>query len=45
MLAEHSDRLLQIVDGHPDATLEQIREWLGIAVGITTVWKALKGWA
>lgn len=42
VLAEHSERLLEIVEEQPDATLEEIRERLGVVVGVTTVWKALK---
>ena len=41
-LAEHSDRLLQLVQEHPDATLEELRERLGVAVCIATIWKTLK---
>jgi transposase len=41
-LAEHAERLLQIVDDQPDASLGEIRERLGVAVGVTTVWSALR---
>lgn len=41
-LAEHSQRLLQLVEEQPDATLEELRERLGVAVCVTTIWKTLK---
>lgn len=41
-LAEHADRLLQLVEEQPDASLAELRDRLGVAVGITTVWSMLK---
>ena len=41
-LAEHADRLLRLVEEQPDASLAELRERLGVAVGITTVWNALR---
>lgn len=41
-LAEHTDRLLQLVEEHPDATLAELHEKLGVDVCIATLWKALK---
>lgn len=41
-LAEHTERLLQLVEEHPDATLEELRDKLGVPVCPTTLWKTLK---
>ena len=41
-LAEHSKRLLKLVQEQPDATLEELREKLGVPVCLTTVWNALR---
>ena len=37
-LAEHTDQLLKLVEEQPDATLEELRERLGVSVCLTTVW-------
>lgn len=41
-LASHLDELRTLVDQHPDATLEELRQQLPVAVCLTTVWKALE---
>ena len=41
-LAEHSQRLLQLIKEQPDATLEELRQRLDVAVCVTTIWKTLK---
>jgi transposase len=41
-IAGHSQALKAIVEKHPDATLAEIRDYLGIEVSIPTVWKALR---
>lgn len=41
-LAEHSDRLLELVAEQPDATLAELRERLGVAVSLWTIWSMLK---
>ena len=35
-------RLEQLVQEHPDATLKELREALGVQVALGTVWRALK---
>jgi transposase len=40
-LAGDWERLRQGVREHPDATLEELRESLGLKVGLTTLWRAL----
>ena len=42
-LAEHRQRLAQLVEEKPDATLAELRQQLGLAVGLTTLWRALRG--
>ena len=41
-LAEHHERILQLVRQQPDATLAEIRDQLGVAVCLATLWKTLK---
>lgn len=41
-LAEHTERLLQLVQEQPDASLRELRDRLGVAVSIGTVWNTLK---
>ena len=41
-LAEHTDRLLRLVEEQPDASLAELRDRLGVAVGITAVWNTLR---
>ena len=41
LLAAHADQLAQLVEEQPDATLAELREKLGAAVGLSTVWRAL----
>ena len=41
-LAEHTERLLQLVKDQPDATLAELRDQLGVTVSITTLWSTLK---
>ncbi len=41
-LAAHENRLRELIDAVPDATLEEIRQKLGLGVSITTLWRALR---
>jgi transposase len=41
-LAEHTERLLQLVQEQPDATLAELRDRLGAPVCLATIWNALK---
>jgi transposase len=41
-LAEHSERLLQLVEEQPDATLEELRDRLGVQVCVATIYNTLK---
>lgn len=41
-LAEHAERLGQLVRQHPDATLAELRELLGVSVSLGTIWRTLK---
>ena len=41
-LAPYAERLLQLVEERPDATLAELRQRLGLAVSVSTVWKTLK---
>ena len=41
-LADHTDRLLQLIQEQPDATLEELRQQLDVAVGLSTIWRTLK---
>jgi transposase len=38
----HTERLQQLVAERPDATLEELREQLGLSVSIPTLWRALR---
>ena len=42
VLEEHVERLQKIVSKRPDATLEELRQELGIKVGISTLWRGLR---
>lgn len=41
-LAQHTEKLLQLVEEQPDASLSELRERLGVAVSLTTLWKTVK---
>lgn len=41
-LAGHDERIRKIVREHADATLMELREKLGVSVGLTTLWKTLR---
>lgn len=41
-LQQHTEQLLRLVEEQPDATLEELRQRLGVAVCVTTIWKTLK---
>lgn len=41
-LAEHAELLHRLVREHSDATLDELRARLPVAVGRTTVWRALE---
>ena len=36
------DKIRSAVREHPDATLQELREKIGISMGITTLWKSLR---
>ena len=42
VLAEHMEKLQTVVGNKPDATLEELRQELGIQVGISTLWRGLR---
>ena len=41
-LDAHAERLRQLVADHPDATLRELRDRLGVAVGLTALWAAVR---
>ena len=41
-LENHQQRLEELVAEQPDATLSELREKLGVAVSLNTIWRALK---
>ena len=41
-LDAHADRLRQLVAEHPDATLRELHDRLGVAVGLTALWEAVR---
>jgi transposase len=41
VLDAHRDRLKALVAAHPDATLRELRDRLGVAVCLATLWAAL----
>ncbi len=41
-LAEHTERLLELVEEQPDASLEELRQRLDVPVSVNTIWKTLK---
>lgn len=41
-LADHAERLLQLVEERPDASLRELRDQLGVAVCVATVHNALR---
>lgn len=41
-LAAHTEQLVQLVKGQPDATLSELRERLGVPVSLATIWLTLK---
>jgi len=41
-LTEHGEHLQAIVQQHPDATLHQLRQLLGLPVSLTTLWRGLR---
>lgn len=42
VLDAHRDRLKELVAAHPDATLGELRDRLGIVVCLATLWAALR---
>jgi transposase len=42
VLGEHLPKLQELVKQQPDATLEELRQELGISVGISTLWRGLR---
>lgn len=41
-LAAHVEQLAQLVEQQPDATLNELRQRLGVPVSLTTLWTTLK---
>ena len=41
-LAAHVEQLAQLVEEQPDATLNELRQKLGVPVSLTTLWTTLK---
>ena len=41
-LTGHADRLRRLVAACPDATLRELRDRLGVAVGPTALWRAVR---
>lgn len=41
-LAEHTERLLELIEEQPDASLRELRDRLGVPVSIGTIWNTLK---
>jgi transposase len=41
-LAAQADRIRQLVTEHPDLTAGEVRERLGVAVSVLTVWRMLR---
>lgn len=41
VLAGHEDRIVALILARPDATLLEIREGLGIPVGLSTLWREI----
>lgn len=41
VLAGHEDRIVLLITARPDATLVEIRAALRIAVGLSTLWRAI----
>lgn len=41
-LADHGERITELVNQSPDATLLELREKLGLAVSVPTLWRALR---
>ncbi len=42
LTSEHHQTLIELVEQQPDATLSELRDKLGVDVGINTIWRALK---
>ena len=42
VLAEHMDRLRELIEEKPDRTLAELRQELGIEMSLMTVWRALQ---
>jgi len=43
VLEPHLDRLRELIGAAPDATLGELRERLGVAVSLATLWAAVRG--
>jgi transposase len=41
-LSGQEDRLMQLVAEEPDATLDELRKKLGLAVSVATIWRSLR---
>lgn len=41
-LTAYVEQLVQLVEAQPDVTLSELRERLGVAVSLTTIWLTLK---
>ncbi len=41
-LAGHTERLLELIEEQPDASLRELRDRLGVSVSIGTIWNTLR---
>ncbi len=41
-LVEHAERITELVRQSPDATLQELRQKLGLEVSVVTLWRVLK---
>jgi transposase len=41
-LIEHAERITELVRQSPDATLQELRQRLGLEVSVVTLWRVLK---
>jgi transposase len=42
ILAPHRDRIRELIAAAPDLTLRELRDRLGVAVGLATLWAAVR---
>lgn len=41
-LTDHTERLLELIEEQPDASLRELRDRLGVSVSIGTIWNTLR---